>query len=73
MVDDTRTVDSFDAPYGKQIEIIENAEESVTFLRVRIREKSRFTILDLDPVTAERWGRAMMDWAAAQGVGEKPG
>jgi len=37
MVDDTRTVDSFDAPYGKQIEIMENAEESVTFLRVRIR------------------------------------
>jgi len=72
MADDTRTIDSFDAPYGKQIEIMENTEESVTFLRVRIREKSRFTILDLDPVTAERWGRAMTDWASTQGVGEKP-
>jgi len=61
MAGDSRTIDSFDAPYGKQIEIIENAEEGVTFLRVRIREKSRFTILDLDPVTAQRWGRAMTD------------
>ena len=35
-------------------------------LRVRIREKSRFTIFDVDPVTARRWGEAMRRWSDAQ-------
>ncbi len=35
-------------------------------LRTRIREKSRFTVFDIDPITAERWGEALLDWARAQ-------
>ena len=35
-------------------------------LRTRIREKSRFTIFDIDPLTAELWGQALLDWARAQ-------
>jgi len=36
-------------------------------LRVRIREGSRFTILDLDPSTAAHWGGAMSAWAERTG------
>jgi hypothetical protein len=35
-------------------------------LRTRIREGSRFTIFDIDPVTAAQWGKALCDWAASQ-------
>jgi hypothetical protein len=35
-------------------------------LRTRIRENSRFTIFDIDPITAEAWGQALLDWAQAQ-------
>ena len=38
-------------------------------LRVRIREKSRFTIFDIDPVTAQGWGEAMRRWGDAQPAG----
>ena len=52
---DTRLLDAFEAPFGKQIELHEvSLENGVRLLKVRIREGSRFTILDLDPVTARR-------------------
>jgi hypothetical protein len=35
-------------------------------LRTRIRERQRFTVFDIDPVTAEAWGRALLDWAQSQ-------
>jgi hypothetical protein len=35
-------------------------------LRLRIREKKRFTIFDIDAQTAARWGQAMQDWAGQQ-------
>jgi len=35
-------------------------------LRTRIREQRRFTIFDIDPLTAEQWGQALLDWAHAQ-------
>lgn len=35
-------------------------------LRTRIREKSRFTIFDVDPITAQAWGEALIDWAQRQ-------
>ncbi len=40
-------------------------------LRVRIREKSRFTIFDVDPVTARQWGEAMRRWSDAQPRGTR--
>ncbi|MFM2121065.1 MAG: hypothetical protein RL722_2533, partial [Pseudomonadota bacterium] len=41
-------------------------------LRTRIREKSRFTIFDVDPGTARAWGQALLDWAQAQPGGGAP-
>lgn len=35
-------------------------------LRTRIREGSRFTIFDIDPLTAEAWGEALTRWAREQ-------
>ncbi|MBL0151412.1 MAG: hypothetical protein IPP87_23240 [Ideonella sp.] len=35
-------------------------------LRTRIRENARFTIFDIDPITAEAWGQALLDWAREQ-------
>lgn len=60
-------VDSFTAPWGREVQLQHIAHESgMNLLRVRIKEgRARFTILDLDAATAERWGRAMTDWAAA--------
>jgi hypothetical protein len=38
----------------------------MSLLRTRIREKSRFTIFDVDPQTAQRWGQALLHWAQTQ-------
>jgi len=38
----------------------------INMLRTRIREKSRFTVFDVDPLTAEKWGNALLAWARAQ-------
>jgi hypothetical protein len=38
----------------------------MNLLRTRIREKSRFTVFDIDPLTAEKWGHALLAWARAQ-------
>lgn len=35
-------------------------------LRTRIREGSRFTVFDIDPITAEAWGEALTRWAREQ-------
>ena len=35
-------------------------------LRTRVREKSRFTVFDIDPLTAEAWGRELLQWAQRQ-------
>ena len=42
-------------------------------LRVRIREKSRVTIFDIYPWTAQRWGDAMRSWGDAQPTSTAPG
>lgn len=53
---------------GQEIELQQIAFEGggMPLLRTRIREKSRFTVFDIDPLTAEQWGRALLDWAAKQ-------
>jgi hypothetical protein len=37
-------------------------------MRLRIREGSRFTILDIDAPTARTWGEQMLAWSAANAV-----
>ena len=50
---------------GQEIELqqIDYAEGGMSLLRIRIREGKRFTIFDVDPVTARQWADAMKQWA----------
>lgn len=62
-------LDSFAVPLGGQaIELHEivHAEGGMALLRVRIREGKRFTVFDIDPETARRWGESMVAWSHRQ-------
>lgn len=54
---------------GQQIELqqIDHAEDGMSMMRVRIREGKRFTIFDIDAVTAAQLANAIQQWAKAQG------
>lgn len=68
-MDNVKTLTKFRVPIGNQaIELQEFVFEGggMPMLRTRIREGSRFTIFDIDPVTAAQWGKALSDWAAVQ-------
>ena len=68
-MDNVKTLTKFRVPIGNQaIELQEFVYEGggMPLLRTRIREGSRFTIFDIDPVTAALWGKALSDWAATQ-------
>ncbi|MSO84757.1 MAG: hypothetical protein EXR02_04310 [Rhodospirillales bacterium] len=59
-------LDSFDAPWGKKIVVQKvKYEGGLTMLRVRIKEGSRFTLLDLDAQSARRLGQGLLAWADA--------
>ncbi len=53
---------------GQEIELqqLDYDAGGMSLLRTRIREKSRFTVFEIDPVTARAWGQALLDWALAQ-------
>ena len=58
----------FTVPIGGQdIELAEVVHDAggLPLLRVRIREQRRFTVFDLDPVTARTWAGVLLDWAEA--------
>jgi len=58
-----------DAPYRRQVVLQDVAHESgLKLLRVRIREGTRFTILDIDAPTARLWGDEMRAWAEANAL-----
>jgi len=62
-------LDKFTVPLGGQeveLQQLDFDTGGMSFLRTRIREKSRFTVFDIDPETAEYWGRALLRWAQAQ-------
>jgi len=57
------------APLGAQeieLQQIDFDGGGMSLLRTRIREGSRFTIFDIDPVTARQWGEALLQWSQAQ-------
>lgn len=63
----TTPLADFDAPYGKHITLQQvRYDGGLTLLRVRIREGKRFTILELDPRTAQHWADLMAAWAHEQ-------
>ena len=62
-------LEKFRAPLGGQeieLQQVDYPAGGMSLLRIRIREKSRFTVFDIDPATAEGWGRAMQQWAQRQ-------
>lgn len=68
-MDNVKSITKFRVPIGNQeIELQEFVFEAggMPLLRTRIRERSRFTIFDIDPATAARWGKVLSDWAATQ-------
>lgn len=70
----TTPLAEFDAPYGKHITLQQvRYDGGLTLLRVRIREgKQRFTIVELDPQSAQQWADFMADWARQQMDGKQP-
>jgi hypothetical protein len=71
-MDQITPLDKLRAPIGGQeIELQQVDYESggMSLLRTRIREKSRFTVFDIDPQTAQQWGQALLRWAQTQGRG----
>lgn len=64
-------VDRLRVPVGGQeveLQQVDYVHGGTSLLRIRIREGKRFTIFDIDPVSARQWGVAMQKWAAANGV-----
>jgi len=68
----TASLDKFLAtPFRQEIELQHvDHEAGFSTLRVRVREIKRFTVFDIDAVTAEHWGKALLEWAATQKQGE---
>jgi len=65
----TTTLHQFRAPLGGEeiaLQQLEHDGGGMALLRVRIRERSRFTVFDIDPQTAMAWGEAMRRWGEAQ-------
>jgi len=57
------------SPLGGQVielQQLDYAAGGMSLLRTRIREKSRFTVFEIDPQTARLWGEALLRWAQTQ-------
>ena len=65
-MDRVASLDKFRVPIGNQeieLQQVEYEAGGMAMLRVRIRERTRFTIFDIDPLTAERWAKGMREWS----------
>jgi nicotinamide riboside kinase len=59
----------FRVPIGNQeveLQQIDHVDGGMSMLRTRIREAKRFTIFDVDPITARHWAKLMLEWADSQ-------
>ncbi|MDO8778717.1 MAG: hypothetical protein Q7K57_60365 [Burkholderiaceae bacterium] len=57
------------SPLGGQVIELQQLDYDaggMSLLRTRIREKSRFTVFEIDPETARLWGEALLRWAQTQ-------
>jgi hypothetical protein len=67
-------IETITAPWGKQVTLQTTAYEGgVRFIRMRIKEGSRFTDLELDPDTASRIGRTLFAWVHMHRQDRTPG
>jgi hypothetical protein len=63
-------VAAIEAPYRREVWLDDvQFESGMRLLRVTIKEGRRFTQLDLDAATADRWSQVMSDWARRTGEG----
>ena len=62
-------LDKFVSPLGGQVIELQQLDYDaggMSLLRTRIREKSRFTVFEVDPLIARQWGEALLRWAQEQ-------
>jgi hypothetical protein len=62
-------LEKFTIPLGGQVIELQQLDYEaggMSLLRTRIREKSRFTVFEVDPVSARLWGEALLRWAQTQ-------
>ncbi|MBL0124524.1 MAG: hypothetical protein IPP88_17935 [Betaproteobacteria bacterium] len=63
------SLNKFKVPLGGQeieLQQLDHDAGGMSLMRIRIRERSRFTVFEIDPVTAREWGEAMTRWATQQ-------
>lgn len=68
-------LESFLVPIGGEeirLQQVDHEAGGMSMLRIRIRERSRFTVFDIDPLTARHWGAIMTRWAELQAVSGDP-
>lgn len=67
-MDEITPLTQFRNPYGNQEILLQEVRYEAggtPMLRLRIRERgARFTIFDVDPVTARYWAEEMLKWAS---------
>lgn len=53
---------------GQEIELqqLDHDSGGMSLMRIRIRERSRFTVFEIDPQTAKQLAEAMLQWANRQ-------
>ena len=62
-------LEKFTVPLGGQVIELQQLDYEaggMSLLRTRIREKSRFTVFEVDPDSARLWGYALLRWADSQ-------
>ncbi len=72
-MDKIRSIGKLKAPYGGQeveLQHVDFEGGGMPLLRIRIRERSRFTIFDIDASMAEQWAAMLADWAQSQSPSE---
>lgn len=64
MSGETKTrIAAIEAPYRREVWLDDvRFESGMRLLRITIKEGRRFTQLDLDAATAQRWSETMLEW-----------
>ena len=68
-------LEKFTNPLGGQVIELQQLDYDaggMSLLRTRIREGSRFTVFEIDPLTARLWGDALLRWAQTQPAAVPP-
>ena len=69
MTADIKPLERITNPLGGQVielQQLDYAAGGMSLLRTRIREKSRLTVFEVDPQTAQAWGEALIRWVQSQ-------